>query len=86
MTLDYGNYGIFLIMGNAGFISSTVVEVVDPHFEKPQSPPGAPGPSKPAAACECRGGESLSRSLGVLTTVDDINPAVPIIRNVPQSP
>ena len=24
MTLDYGNYGIFLIMGNAGFISSTV--------------------------------------------------------------
>ena len=24
MTLDYGNYDIFLIMGNAGFISSTV--------------------------------------------------------------
>ena len=24
MTLDYGNYGIFLIMGNAGVISSTV--------------------------------------------------------------
>ena len=24
MTLDYGNYGIFLMMGNAGFISSTV--------------------------------------------------------------
>ena len=24
MTLDYGIYGIFLIMGNAGFISSTV--------------------------------------------------------------
>ena len=24
-TLDYGSYGIFLIMGNAGFISSTVV-------------------------------------------------------------
>ena len=23
-TLTYGNYGIFLIMGNAGFISSTV--------------------------------------------------------------
>ena len=23
MTLDSGNYGIFLIMGNAGFISST---------------------------------------------------------------
>ena len=25
MTLDYGNYGIFLIMGNAGFMSSAVV-------------------------------------------------------------
>ena len=24
-TLNYGNYGIFLIMGNAGYISSTVV-------------------------------------------------------------
>ena len=24
MTLDYGNYGIFLVMGNAGFASSTV--------------------------------------------------------------
>ena len=23
MTLDYGNCGIFLIMGNAGFVSST---------------------------------------------------------------
>ena len=25
-TLDYGNYGIFLIMGNAGFISSAIGE------------------------------------------------------------
>ena len=24
MTLDYGHYGIFLVMGNAGFISSTI--------------------------------------------------------------
>ena len=24
-TLNYGNYGIFLLMGHAGFISSTVV-------------------------------------------------------------
>ena len=24
MTLDYGSYAIFLLMGNAGFISSTV--------------------------------------------------------------
>ena len=26
MTLDYGNYGVFLIIGNAGFISSTVCQ------------------------------------------------------------
>ena len=25
-TLNYGNYGIFLIMGNAGFCPSTVVK------------------------------------------------------------
>ena len=24
-TLNYGNYGVFLIMGDAGFISSTVI-------------------------------------------------------------
>ena len=27
MTLDYGNYGMFLIIGNAGFISLTVVKI-----------------------------------------------------------
>ena len=27
-TLNYGNYGIFLIMGNAGFCPSTVVPVM----------------------------------------------------------
>ena len=27
-TLNYGNYGIFLIMGNAGFCPSTVVMVM----------------------------------------------------------
>ena len=26
-TLNYGNYGIFLIMGNAGFCPSTVVSI-----------------------------------------------------------
>ena len=26
MTLDYGNFGIFLVMGNAGFISSTIAQ------------------------------------------------------------
>ena len=25
MTLDYGNYGVFLNVGNAGFASSTVL-------------------------------------------------------------
>ena len=28
MTLDYGTYGMFLIVGNAGFISSTVVNTL----------------------------------------------------------
>ena len=28
-TLNYGNYGIFLIMGNAGFISSILVPFCD---------------------------------------------------------
>ena len=38
MTVDYGNYGIFLIMGNAGFLSSTVVVYGrGPWVEKPQS-------------------------------------------------
>ena len=27
-TLNYGSYGIFLIMGNAGFCPSTVVTIV----------------------------------------------------------
>ena len=27
-TLNYGNYGIFLIMGNAGFCPSAVVQVL----------------------------------------------------------
>ena len=27
MNLNYGNYGVFLLMGNAGLISSTVVLV-----------------------------------------------------------
>ena len=29
-TLNYGNYGIFLIMGNAGFCPSTVFGYMDP--------------------------------------------------------
>ena len=32
MTLDYGSYGIFLILGNAGFISTTVV-YLDPYMQ-----------------------------------------------------
>ena len=30
MTLDYGNYGIFLIVGNAGFLTSTLWMQLDP--------------------------------------------------------
>ena len=38
-TLNFGNYGIFLIMGSAGFISSTiVVEVVLRPGSNPESP------------------------------------------------
>ena len=33
--LNYGNYGIFLFMGNAGFISSTVGPLFYPHAESP---------------------------------------------------
>ena len=35
-TLNYGNYGIFLIMGNAGFCPSAVVMIVRP--ETTQAP------------------------------------------------
>ena len=31
-TLNYGNYGIFLIMGNAGFCPSTVCLMLKPVF------------------------------------------------------
>ena len=34
-TLNYGNYGIFLIMGNAGFIPSTVVLSLDGETRAP---------------------------------------------------
>ena len=34
MTLDYGNYGRFLIMGNAGFILPTVALVVAASYNK----------------------------------------------------
>ena len=31
-TLNYGNYGIFLIMGNAGFCPSTVVHTLNAYI------------------------------------------------------
>ena len=39
MALDYGNYGIFLIMGYAGYISSTVGHPWQPklNFHKPEN-------------------------------------------------
>ena len=58
-TLDYGNSGTFLTMGNAGFISSAVSQ---------QSAPGlrAPGP-------DVEHSESLCRVVN--HTVDGQNPA-----------
>ena len=40
MALDYGNYGIFLIMGYAGYISSTVGHPWQPklNFHKTRKP------------------------------------------------
>ena len=38
MTLNYGNYGIFLLMGNAGFIPSTVLRTLNGALH-PQSQP-----------------------------------------------
>ena len=38
MALDYGNYGIFLIMGNAGFVPGNVWEMTD--FSDFSSGPG----------------------------------------------
>ena len=43
-TLSYGNYGIFLIMGNAGFCPSAVRPGLQP------LPHGDGGPGPPAAA------------------------------------
>ena len=43
-TLNYGNYGIFLIMGNAGFCPSTVRP---PGMEPNTTKPGRPKFSKP---------------------------------------
>ena len=39
-TLNYGNYGIFLNMGNAGFISSTVWS--DAQLQRPSRRPRTP--------------------------------------------
>ena len=36
MTLDYGRYGLLLIIGSAGFISSTVVSSFGPVGSSPE--------------------------------------------------
>ena len=48
-TLNYGNYGIFLIMGNAGFCPSTVI----PSIEL-MAKPGHPEPYKITRAASAR--------------------------------
>ena len=61
-TLNYGNYGIFLIMGHAGFISSTVVlDSLDP-LDSFWSPAGLKRTCEPANGREReREGESFAR-------------------------
>ena len=43
-TLNYGNYGIFLNMGNAGFCPSTVVSALKPLDFDGVSQPSTPAP------------------------------------------
>ena len=52
-TLNYGNYGIFLIMGNAGFCPSTVVNPKSPlkiSFARAMVQGFTPGPTPRAHA------------------------------------
>ena len=57
-TLNYGNYGIFLIMGNAGFCPSTVV--VDPGPQLGSWVPGVwPEGDRAGRETSCRGGATL---------------------------
>ena len=62
-TLNYGNYGIFPIMGNAGFISSTVrlARMMNTTSNR-----------RPSASCSAYMGQ-----LVIGHTVDDITPALP---------
>ena len=46
-TLNYENYGIFLIMGNAGFCPSTVLQVLQPLVDPDPFNPGSNNPSSP---------------------------------------
>ena len=57
LTLNYGHYGLFLVMGNAGFISQPPQEALD-HLCRRTS--GVPH----------RAGRSLPASLGVLALKD----------------
>ena len=57
-TLNYGNYGIFLIMGNAGFCPSTVVNPrQQDSWEVKKGPRGLP-----ARSLECPGATSDQHS------------------------
>ena len=52
-TLNYGNYGTFLIMGNAGFCPSTVVGTPSP------PPPGTPAAKQPLGSLAAAPGGGL---------------------------
>ena len=78
-TLNYGNYGIFLTMGNTGFISPTVfgamILVSLESIDLPKSPGPPSRPCVPTTRTAC---EALNRlvnvSLSELETLDSLNP------------
>ena len=79
-TLNYGNYGIFLIMGNAGFCPSTVPLNLGPgRFSSLQSQGLHLNMGKRVSLGDFGPGGPLH----FLHAVDGQNPALPVIRNIP---
>ena len=61
--LKYGNYGIFPIMGNAGFVSSTVTPKTLPITNAPGY---SPTPLTPQALVQCKAFNRFNTVLGIL--------------------
>ena len=97
MTLGYGNYGIFLVMGDARFISSTVLRPRGRNVCCSGSslvsglkgrPVGLQGLDVNARFRGSKGSQyplikEYTLNYRGLNTVDGQNPALPIIRNIP---